>query len=326
MDALEAELTEGYQEAVKKYRVLVDSYPNDVASLYYFADLAMQSRKGFEEARDALEQCLQLDHINRCCQFDRMMLYVLNNDFDKAIALYSSLSHSVHYPWFEEPFGLALYGKGELDKARGVLGNFSKGTHTHGLTNFTSGREWLADIDFFQGKVAEATKEIKVLLPSDSEYGVSTHYLYLASVNALLSNPTDACAMALKAVSEADDRDTRVAAAAILACGGNPTNTDRLLHLASGQVIDDLLPATENFIGGCKALNSGDYETAMRQLQASYDIDDDLYTEFYLAKAFIAARQWDNARAILKDLEASKGRIIADQGNPPIIWPLAITI
>jgi tetratricopeptide (TPR) repeat protein len=219
--------------------------------------------------------------------------------------------------------GLALYGKGELDKARNVLGNFSKRTRTHGLTSFTTGREWLADIDFFQGKITEASGEIKVLLPSDSQYGVSSHYLYLAKVNALLSNQTDARTMALKAVTQHDDRDTRVEAAGILACLGDLRDTDRLLHLASGQVINDLLPATENFIDGCKAMNSRDYNGAVRQLQASYDIDDDLYTEFYLAKAFIAARQWNNAVAILKDLEASKGRIIADQVYPPVIWPLA---
>jgi tetratricopeptide (TPR) repeat protein len=252
-----------------------------------------------------------------------MTLYVLNNDFDGAINLYGSLKPSVHYPWFDEPFGWALYGKGDLDKARSVLGNFSKGTRTHGLTTFTTGREWLADIDFFQGKAAEATSEIEVLLPSDSEYGVSTHYLYLARVSALLSNQADARTMALKAVTQHDDRDTRVESAAILACLGDLRDTDRLLHLASGQVIDDLLPATENFIDGCKALNSRDYNGAVRQLQASYDIDDDLYTEFYLAKAFIGARQWNNAIAILKDLEASKGRIIADQVYPPVIWPLA---
>jgi DNA-binding winged helix-turn-helix (wHTH) protein len=323
MEALEAELTEGYQEAIKKYRLLVDTYPDDVASQYYFADLAMESRKGFAEASDALEQCLRRDPANRYCEFDRMTLYVLNNDFDGAINLYGSLKPSVHYPWFDEPFGLALYGKGDLDKARSVLGNFSKGTRTHGLTSFTTGREWLADIDFFQGKAAEATREIEVLLPSDSQYGVSTHYLYLARVSALLSNQADARTMALKAVTQHDDRDTRVEAAAILACLGDLRDTDRLLHLASGQVINDLLPATKNFIDGCKALNSRDYNGAVRQLQASYDINDDLETEFYLAKAFIAARQWNNALAILKDLEESKGRIIADQVYPPVIWPLA---
>jgi DNA-binding winged helix-turn-helix (wHTH) protein/thioredoxin-like negative regulator of GroEL len=323
MEALEAELTEGYQEGIKKYRLLIDAYPDDVASQYYFADLAMENRKEFAEARDALEQCLRRDPANRYCEFDRMTLYVLNNDFDGAIKLYGSLTPSVHYPWFDEPFGLALYGKGDVDKARTVLGNFSKGTRTHGLTTFTTGREWLADIDFFQGKTAQATNEIEVLLPSDSEYGVSTHYLYLARVSALLSNHANARTMALKAVTQHDDRDTRVEAAGILACLGNVRDTDRLLHLANGQAINDLLPATENFIDGCKALNSRDYDGAIRQLQASYDIDDDLYTEFYLAKAFIAARQWDNAITILKDLEASKGRIIADQVYPPVIWPLA---
>jgi tetratricopeptide (TPR) repeat protein len=178
-------------------------------------------------------------------------------------------------------------------------------------------------IDFFQGKITEASSEIEVLRPSDSRYGVATRYLYLAEVNALLSNRAEARNMALKAVSQLDDRDTRVEAAAILACAGYPRDTDRLLHLASGQVINDLLAETETFIDGCKALGSGDYKSAVRELQASYDIDDDLYTQFFLAKAYLAARQWENAKSILKDLEGSKGRIIADQAHPPVIWPLA---
>ena len=323
MDALLAELSASYQEAMTKYRLLVDAYPDDVAAQYYFADYAMQSRKGFPEARDALEHCLRLEPANPYCDFDRMTLYVLNNDFDKAIDLYGSLKPAIHYPWFDEPFGLALYGKGELDKARGVLGNFSKATNTHGLTNFTTGREWLADIDFFQGKIAKASREIEVLLPSDSRYGVSTHYLYLARVNALLSNQGDARTMALKAVSQLDERSTRVEAAAILACAGYPRDTERVLHLSSGQIINDLLGGTQNFIDGCKALNDGDFEAAVREFQASNDIDDDLYTQFFLAKAYLSARRWDNAKAVLKDLETSKGRIIADQSYPPVIWILA---
>ena len=84
-----------------------------------------------------------------------------------------------------------------------------------------------------------------------------------------------------------------------------------------------MLLESVTFIAGCKALNHGDFKNATRQLEASYDLSDDLETEFFLAKAYIAAHQWDKAVAILKDLEGSKGRIIANQAYPPIIWPLA---
>jgi tetratricopeptide (TPR) repeat protein len=108
MDALEAELTASRQEAMSKYRLLVDAYPTDVAAQYYYADFAMQNRSGFEEAQEALEQCLKVDSTNRYCEFDRMMLYVLTGDFDKAIALYRSVTPTVHYPWFDEPFARIL--------------------------------------------------------------------------------------------------------------------------------------------------------------------------------------------------------------------------
>jgi tetratricopeptide (TPR) repeat protein len=323
IEALEAELTANRQEAMSKYRLLVDSYPTDVAAQYYYADFAMQNRSGFEEAREALEQCLKLDPANRYCEFDRMMLYVLTGDFDKTIALYRSLTPTAHYPWFEEPFGLALYGKGDLAGARNALGNFSRGTRTHGLTKFTTGREWLADINFFEGKIAEASSEIEVLLASDSRYGVSTHYLYLANVNVLLSNSADARTLALKALSGLDDKDTRLEAAAILACAGYSEDSEHILRFPNGQSITNISAGTKTFIDGCKALTLGDHTTAIREFQASYDIDDDLESQFFLGKAHLAARRWEDAKAIFKDLVASKGRIITNQAYPPVIWPLA---
>ncbi len=77
------------------------------------------------------------------------------------------------------------------------------------------------------------------------------------------------------------------------------------------------------FIEGCKALDRGDYKNAALQLQASDDIIDDLDTELALAKAYIGARQWDSAKAVLQDVEAMKGRAIAEEDSCPIIWPLA---
>lgn len=306
-----------------KYRLLVDAYPGDTAAWYYFADYAMQSRKGFSDARDALDHCLRLAPANPYCEFDRMRLFVLNNEFDNAIALYSSLEPAHPYPWFDEPFGLALYGRGELDRARNVLTNFSKNGATHGLTKFTTGREWLADIDLYQGKVAEATNGIRLLLTSDNQYDISVHYLYLARVNAFLSNQTDARDFALKAVSAVDTRDTRIEAASILACVGSLGDVDRVLRVGSRAQIDNLIPSTSHFINGCKALRSRDYTRAIRELQASYDIDDDLDTELFLAKAYIVARRWKEAKTVLEDLQSSKGRIIADQTNPPVVWALA---
>jgi DNA-binding winged helix-turn-helix (wHTH) protein/tetratricopeptide (TPR) repeat protein len=320
IEALDAELTDGYSEAVKKYRLLVDTYPNDPDDLYNFADLAMQSRKESYEATEALTRCLRIAPANPPCLFDRMMLYVLNNEFDRAISLHDSLG-TPYYPWLDEPFGLALYGKGDLNKAREVLKTLSRQAHTHGTAMFTAGREWLADIDFFQGKIAEGSSEIQVLQPNDTKFGAASHYLYLSRVNGLLSNLSEARSMALKAVSEDDDGEIRLQAAAILACAGATPETDRLLK--SAQKTIDLLPETDLFINGCKALNHGDYENAARQLQAADDIIDDLDTELFLAKAYIAARQWASAKAVLEGLEASKGRAIAEENSCPIIWPLA---
>lgn len=274
-------------------------------------------------ASDALERCLRLSPANPYCSFDRITLYVLTSDFDGAIKLYSSLRPSIQYPWFDEPFGLALYGKGQFEQARNVLSAFSKTPRTHGLTKFTTGREWLAGIDFFQGKITEASSQIEVLLPADNAYGMSTHYLYLARVNALISNEAQARNMALKAISQLDERGTRVEAGAIVACTEYQKDAEKILHLANGTPIADLSASTQTLLNGCKALSADDYAKAVQQFQTSYHIADDLDTEFFLAKAYIGARRWEEAKVILKDLE-SKGRIIADEVYPPVIWPLTL--
>lgn len=320
IEALDAELTDGFTEATKRYRLLVDTYPNDEDDLYNFADLAMQSRKQSDEASAALARCLRLNPTNPPCLFDRMWLDVLNNEFDKAISLHDSLKPN-HYPWLDEPFGLALYGKGDIDRARNVLTALSRQSHTHGTALFTAAREWLADIDLFQGRIAEGSDEIKVLLSNDKHFEAAIHYLYLSRVDGLLSNRSGARDMALKAVEESDDNEIRIQAASILACAGNFPETDRLLK--SGEEGSDLLPEAKMFIEGCKALDRGDYKNAALQLQASDDIIDDLDTELALAKAYIGARQWDSAKAVLQDVEAMKGRAIAEEDSCPIIWPLA---
>jgi len=72
IDALDAELTASYQDVMSKYRLLLDAYPNDVAAHYYYADYAMQSRRGFPDAQEALDRCLALSPVDPYCSFDRM--------------------------------------------------------------------------------------------------------------------------------------------------------------------------------------------------------------------------------------------------------------
>jgi hypothetical protein len=54
------------------------------------------------------------------------MLYVLKNEFDKAITFHDSIKSRVPFNWLEGPYGLALYGRGDLGKARDVLQSFAR--------------------------------------------------------------------------------------------------------------------------------------------------------------------------------------------------------
>lgn len=322
-DALKTELNDTYDEARKKYRLLVDSYPNDVSAKYYLADLAMQRRRHFAEARDVLQDCLQIDPTNPFCAYDQMVLDVLENRFAQSIETHRRLkSAGVNHPWLYQPLSLALYGKGDFAAALDAVQKLSKG-RTHGLVHLTTAKEWAADIDLFQGRIASAKKQLRQLSVSDTPYERATHLLYLAKVDMLLGNNRAARDEIQSAIELSGDRDIALEAASLLAIVGSRREVLALLKRTGEEPPRNISPEFRYFVSGNLAFTEGKFPDAVADLVAAHEIDDDISTQYLLAKALLAAQEWTRAITLLKDLENSKGRIIADRGYPPIIWPLS---
>jgi tetratricopeptide (TPR) repeat protein len=129
--------------------------------------------------------------------------------------------------------------------------------------------------------------------------------------------------MALKAGSVSQVKAMRIGVSAVLACAGFLKDSAAVLSQSPGAPSPDLSPETKTLIGGCNAMNQGKAESGARELAASLDLDNDIYVEFFLGRAYMESRRPQQAIEIFKDLIASKGTIIASQSYPPVIWPLA---
>lgn len=323
-DALRTELNDPYEEALKKYRLLADSYPDDISAKVYLAELALERRIHFGEAREALDECLRIESLSPYCNYNYMMWGVLESRFEEVIATYDRLKRrGVDYPWLYQPLGLALYGKGEFGAAADTLGKLSSRRKTHGLVHLTAAKEWAADMNLFRGNIACGRKEIEELSISDSPYERAAHLLYLAKIDVLLGNNQTARQEISGAVSVSGEREIVLDAVSLLALIGARDETAKMLKSIGEEPPRHVSAEFRHFISGGLALADGKISYAVSELSAAREIDDEVSTEYLLARALMAAQRWASAVAVLKDLEQSKGRVIADEAYPPIIWPLA---
>jgi DNA-binding winged helix-turn-helix (wHTH) protein/tetratricopeptide (TPR) repeat protein len=322
-EALKAELDLPYEEALRQYRLLVDSYPYDTSAKYYLADLALEHRAHFDEASEMLNACLRLEPLDPYCNFDKMILEVEQSRFDEAISTYHRLTKAgVDYAWLYEPLGLAFYGQGNFGEALNALNKLSRTGKTHGLVHLMTAQEWTADIDLFQGKVQAGKRLVEELAASDSAYERATHLIYLANTDLLLGNKSEAKRDVMEAITRYSGSDVLVDAARVLASIGDRDETTKLLKQIREKQID-VGPASQHFIAGTLAISNGKIADGIAELQAADRIDEDALTEYLLAQALVSARDWASAISLLTNLEGSKGWVISDDGSLPIIWPLS---
>src|SRR5262249_38107799 len=124
-------------KALEEYKLLTDAAPQDSYALYYYADLAWEMGR-FEEAKTALNRCLQNSAVDPLCNFDEMMLQVSNNNFDDVLERSKRLAHlGVNFPWFDLPVGLALVGRDEIHAAEEKFSRFADlSKNFHGSLHF----------------------------------------------------------------------------------------------------------------------------------------------------------------------------------------------
>ena len=95
-----------------------------------------------------------------------MLLKIKENRFGEVIADYRSLPKSMrNYPWFDQCLGLAFWGDGQFEEARHAFERLTQQQQRlHGTALFTVGREWLADMMLYEGRVRDATRRLRQIM------------------------------------------------------------------------------------------------------------------------------------------------------------------
>jgi tetratricopeptide (TPR) repeat protein len=180
------------ERGMQVYKLLIDIYPRDIEGLYRFAELATNLDR-LEEAEGAVRACLAIEPEDRDCLFQSMYVKLKRNQFADVLTDYQALPPGVReYPWFGELVGVAQFGNGHLDEAIRTFEQLSEGQQTlHGTKHFhfRTGKEQVADVWLYEGRVREATDRIKQLMETpDSASDRGGYLVYLAQIHMLLGD------------------------------------------------------------------------------------------------------------------------------------------
>lgn len=332
LEGLTNEIHGDSERALETYRLLIDSYPRDVKGQFFFAALAMRQGR-LEEADRSLQACLKLDRLNPDCHYERMFLEVRRNRFDDAVLeTYEALHREkVGFPWFDEPAGIALWAKGDID---GALNDFQRlataragGIRVHGRIHRLTAQEWIADVRLYQGKFLEARRLLnKMVEDAPAREARAAKFTYLARIDALTGDATQAREQAERAERTSDDPATLAEVAEVLAMVG--AREESLASLSKWKSTkraqaDPQASARESFVRGANSLSSGLAQKAIEELMLAVGDQEkpNPEAEYLLARAYIANGQWAEATRHLDRVIQAKGPLFLD--DVPSIWPLA---
>ena len=312
--------------ALEIYQLLIDRYPHDTHGLYRFAELATNMDR-LEEAQGSLQRCLVDEPDNPYCIFQSMYVKIKQNKFDDVLSQYKALPARVHdYPWFDEPVGIALFGKGELNDAKRAFARLSESQQRlHGTTHFSTAREWLADLLLYQGRLEDATRSIEQILgTSDNAQSRARLLAYLAQIYALTGDEKRALMYANQSASATPaDPFAVVQAAIVLASFGDSHRVERLLKLHS-EVADAPLSASNNhLIRGVLAAAKGGTASGIEEIRLARDLDPrDEEAIFQLGVAYFRAGDYESALKMFQRVIDLRGNVLLEK--PPLLIPLSI--
>lgn len=313
------ELDGDLDRALQTYQLLVRRYPRDADAHLYLASVAMWMGR-HDEARVSLLACLTIDPTNPYCHYNLMMLQIRRNEFDEVIAAYESLRRKgVEYPWFDEPVGVAYWGKEDSNKAAAHFQRLTTarvgGFKVHGSVHFRTAKEWLAGMAIYQGKLKESRRLIDQLATEAASSDVpATYLLELAKTQAFVGNRALAIEYAKTAVSTTNDPCIRLDAG-LLATGLEE-------HPTRSQPSAPPRECPETYLSrGTLALAQEETDTAIQQLSMSAERDENLEARYLLAHAYMHERRWQDAITQLNIVASSKGTILLDY--PASVWPLS---
>lgn len=309
--------------AMELYQLLVDRYPRDVDAWYRFAEFATDSDR-LPDGEKAVAACLSLESYNPYCRFQSMYLKIKQNKFAEVISDYKSLPTTIrNYPWFDEPLGVALLGNGQLGEATRAFERLTEEQQRlHGTALFTIGREWLADVMLYEGRISDATRRLQQIMETSDNAAARGSYLaYLGEINALLGDDVHAREFAERVSTSPTEPSSLTEAALVMARIGDAKAGERLLNIREAATNEELSPADDHFFRGSLALAKKDFSTAVEEIRLAYELHpEDEEAGYWLGMAYFQAGNYDSALTTFRALNDLKGTILLD--DVPLLLPL----
>jgi DNA-binding winged helix-turn-helix (wHTH) protein/predicted Zn-dependent protease len=325
-------LADNSDRALESYQLLIDRYPQDTDGLYRFAELATDMDR-LEEAEKAAQRCLIDEADNPFCRFQLMYVNIKQNKFDDVLSQYHNLPASERdFPWFDEPVGIALFGKGQLDDATRIFGRLAESQKgLHGTVHFKVAKEWLVDLLLYQGRIKDAVRSIDQIMGTSDQRPVRAPHddslagwlAYLAQIYVLTGDDKQAVAFANQTASATPaDPSALVQAALVLASLGDSRGVERLLKLRSDATRNSLSLANDHLIRGVLAVAKGDASSGIEEIRWARDLDPrDGEAVYQLAMAYFRAGNYESAAKMFQTVEDLRGIVLLD--NSPLLLTLS---
>jgi DNA-binding winged helix-turn-helix (wHTH) protein/TolA-binding protein len=313
--ALNEFLADNSNQSMELYQLLVDRYPTDPDAQYRFAEVATDLDR-VQEADKAVAKCLKIDPLNPFCHFQKMYVRLKQNRFNDVIEDYHSLPDELRaYPWFDEPLGVAFMGIDQTGQAREAFERLTRAQRTmHGTSHFTVGKEWLADVLLYEGRIKDATRRIQQIMETrDNASSAGSYLVYLGRIYALIGNRQQAIGFASQVSTSPGDAGDITSAAVVMASVGDAEGAARLLKLRSSKTTAPLSPAHDHLIRGLAAAAKGSYPDAIEEIKLAHDLHPwDEEASYWLGMTYFRSGDYKSALEMFESLQALKGTILLD--------------
>jgi DNA-binding winged helix-turn-helix (wHTH) protein len=313
--ALNEFLADNSNQSMELFQLLVDRYPDDPDAQYRFAEVATNLDR-IQEADKAVTACLKIDSLSPYCHFQQMYVRLKQNRFNDVIADYRALPVRLRsYPWFDEPIGIAFMGDNQITQAREAFERLIKAqSGLHGTSHFTVGKEWLADVLLYEGRIKDATRRIEQIMETkDNASSAGAYLVYLAKIHALVGDSKAAIAFASQVASSPSEPGDLTAAAMVFASIGDAGGSEQLLQIRSSKTSAPLSPGNDHLIRGLLAAAKRDYPDAIEEIRFAHDLHPwDEEASYWLGMTYFRSGDYKSALEMFESLQALKGTILLD--------------
>jgi tetratricopeptide (TPR) repeat protein len=300
ISGLKSLLADQTGEALVDFRSAADADPADIDALIYIADTAIHD-DSFEEADNALAQCLKRGGLNPICGYERIDALGREGKFDQAIDEYNRLRRVSNNPWLEQPAGYAELAKGNIQEAKRHFGALVREGRDESPVHFMAAQDADAAVYLLGGQLAAARRELEIAKSqTSSNYEKADYLILLAKIDAIHREPNRAKEAKKKLGEAAKDSQApefAIEIARIYAMVGDFVSArDFLARQTQGAPgLGKEYAAAGPFVDGMESIERHDFKKAVGQLASSFDKDHNPETAYFLAKAEMNLSDWNAA-------------------------------